>query len=424
MTERLYQKNVYQKSCTAEVTGIREDDRGRAFLLDRTVFCPEGGGQGSDRGFAVRGDGLKLTVFDVQDADGEPVHYYRCDKEKDFPALQTGDKLELQLDWAVRFDHMQRHAGEHILSGALHRLFGAFNQGFHMGEDGITIDAAFHPEGETTRMTDLSGYPEYSRVTWEMAMQAEREANRVIWENAPITVRYFQTQEEAERMPLRKALNIEEDISVVTVGDPERPYDCCPCCGTHPDTAGQVGLIKVYKVEPNRGRTRIYFEAGKRALVNYERQYDLLTAMGGRLSAGEQDLLDKLDRLMEKEDALHNEVYQLKQARIEAAAEELRRDMRPGLIRRFSDLSADEILRVEKKLKGGVQGVIFLVQSGDQAVFLLSDGGTKNDCAAMVKELARPLGGRGGGKPGSARVRFPDADAVEMFLKQAQERLN
>lgn len=424
MTERLYQKNVYQKSCTAEVTGIREDDRGRAFLLDRTVFCPEGGGQGSDRGFAVRGDGLKLTVCDVQDVDGEPVHYYRCDEEEDFPALQTGDKLELQLDWAVRFDHMQRHAGEHILSGALHRLFGAFNHGFHMGEASMTIDAAFHPEGEETSMVNLFAYPEYQKVTWEMALQAEREANRVIWEDAPITVRYFQTKDEAEHMPLRKKLNFDEDISVVTVGDASDPYDCCPCCGTHPDTAGQVGLIKVYKVEANRGCTRIYFEAGKRALEHYDRQYDLLLSLGDRLSAGEQDISEKLDRLLEKENALHNEVYQLKQARIEAAAEELRRDMRPGMIRRFSDLSADEILRVEKKLKGAAEGVIFLVQTGEQAVFLLSDGETKNDCAAMVKELARPLGGKGGGKPGSARVRFPDADAVEMFLKQAQERLN
>lgn len=424
MTERLYQKNVYQKSCTAEVTGIREDDRGRAFLLDRTVFCPEGGGQGSDRGFAVRGDGLKLTVCDVQDVDGETVHYYRCDEEEDFPALQTGDKLELQLDWAVRFDHMQRHAGEHILSGALHRLFGAFNHGFHMGEASMTIDAAFHPEGEETSMVNLSAYPEYQKVTWEMALQAEREANRVIWEDAPITVRYFQTKDEAEHMPLRKKLNFDEDISVVTVGDASDPYDCCPCCGTHPDTAGQVGLIKVYKVEANRGCTRIYFEAGKRALEHYDRQYDLLLSLGDRLSAGEQDISEKLDRLLEKENALHNEVYQLKQARIEAAAEELRAAMRPGLVRRFADLSSDEILRVEKKLKGAAEGVIFLVQTGEQAVFLLSDGETKNDCAAMVKELARPLGGKGGGKPGSARVRFPDADAVEMFLKQAQERLN
>ena len=423
-TERCYQDDVYQKTCTAEVVEIREDRKGRALLLDRTVFCPEGGGQGSDRGTAELENGRILEITDVQESDGELLHYF-CEKEGvTSAAVQAGDVLTLHLDWDVRFDHMQRHAGEHILSGALHRLFGAFNRGFHMGDACMTIDAAFHPEGEETSMIDLAAYPAYQKVTWEMALQAERKANRVIWEDAPITVRYFQTKEEAEQMPLRKRLNFKEDISVVTVGDAEHPLDCCPCCGTHPDSSGQVGLVKVYKVEANRGCTRIYFEAGKRALEHYERQYDLLLSLGERLSAGEQDLSEKLDRLIEKENALHNEVYHLKQARVNAAAEDLREAMRPGLVRRFSDLSSDEILRVEKKLKGAAEGVIFLVQTRERAVFLLSDGGTKSDCAAIVKEIARPLGGKGGGKPESARVMFQDADTMETFLKEALDSLN
>ena len=116
----------------------------------------------------------------------------------------------------------------------------------------------------------------------------------------------------------------------------------------------------------------------------------MLTQAGERLSAGEQDLLEKLDRLMQKEDELHNEVYQLRQARVNAAAEEIRQNLHPGLVKELNDLSDDEILRIQKKLRKAVSGVIFLVQPAEQAVFLLSDGkGTKNDCAAMVRELAR-----------------------------------
>ncbi|WP_409337531.1 alanyl-tRNA editing protein [Eubacterium sp. F2] len=419
MTERLYQKNVYQKTCTAQLLEIAEGRQGSALILDQTVFCPEGGGQGSDRGRAVTKNGKTLEITDVQEEDGRLLHYFKAESGAE---LKEGDSLALQLDWDLRFDHMQRHAGEHILSGALHRLFGAFNQGFHMGEDCMTIDAAFRPEGEVTRMAELDSFPDYSKVSWEMALEAEREANRVVWLDAPIQVSYFKNREEAEAMPLRKMLNFDEDISVVTVGDPAHPLDCCPCCGTHPDSSGQVGLIKVYKVEQNRGRTRIYFDAGKRALENYQRQYDVLTQAGERLSAGEQDLLEKLDRLMQKEDELHNEVYQLRQARVNAAAEEIRQNLHPGLMKELNDLSNDEILRVQKKLRKAVSGVIFLVKPAEQAVFLLSDGkGTKNDCAAMVNELARPLGGKGGGKPQSARVRFDNCETMEKFLRSAAE---
>ncbi len=452
MTERLYRDDVYKRSCSAVVTGVRETERGTALEFDRTVFCPEGGGQGCDVGAAVRGDGLCLDVVDVQEEGGALLHFVRaagageCTKDTEdpenpesgertkadretensnLPGIAAGDRVEMSIDWDVRVDHMQKHAGEHILSGAFHRLFGAFNQGFHMGEDFITIDLAFRPEGEVTRMTDLSRFPEYSRVTWEMARQAEQEANRVIREDAPISVRYFQTRGEAEAMPLRKALNFDEDISVVTVGDPDRPYDCCPCCGTHPDSAGQVGMIKIYRLEQNRGKTRVYFEAGRRAFENYERQYDLLTALGERLSAGEQDLMEKLVSLQEKEDELHNEVYQLRLARVDEAAEEIRGAMRPGLVRRYDDLTVDELLRVQKKLRKSISGVIFLVQTRERVVLLLSDGeGPKGDCAGIVRDIARPLGGKGGGKPTGARVMFDRPEALESFLKQAQAFLN
>ena len=118
----------------------------------------------------------------------------------------------------------------------------------------------------------------------DMCLEAELMANQAIWDNLPVVRRVFDSREEAEKMPLRKALAIDEDISIVTIGDVTDPADSVACCGTHPERAGQVGMIKIYKVEPNKGMFRVFFEAGKRALLAYDKQYDVLTTLGKDLS--------------------------------------------------------------------------------------------------------------------------------------------
>ena len=202
-TIKLYQQDVYQQQCQAVVKAVDQD----TVLLDQTIFFPTGGGQSCDLGTI---DGLEVTeVYEKDD-----LVYHRLSVP---PAFQEGMQVHCRIDWDRRFDNMQRHCGEHILSGICYQLFGGINRGFHMGQDYMTVDIA------------LEENPEIKEITWEMAKEAELAANQVIWSNAPVTVRHFETREEAEKMPLRKALAIDEEISIVCVGDVKNASDCVAC---------------------------------------------------------------------------------------------------------------------------------------------------------------------------------------------------
>ena len=251
-TRRLFREDVYMKEATAVVTGLETRGEKMLVTLDQTVFFPTGGGQSCDTGIL---GGLK--VVDVFEEEDEIYHQVVFDEENQ-SELQIGDSVKISIDWARRFDNMQRHCGEHIMSGIFYELYGGVNRGFHMGEDYMTIDIS------------LEEKPEFDKITWDMAKEVELRTNMVIWQNLPVITRHFDRREDAENLPLRKALAFDEDITIVCVGSIDNPSDCVACCGTHPATAGQVGMVKIYKVENNKGMFRIYFEAGERAFRQYQ----------------------------------------------------------------------------------------------------------------------------------------------------------
>ncbi len=221
--ERIYRNDVYAAQTEAVVKEITDDPNGPRVILDRTVFCPEGGGQPSDTGMM---NGLPVTY--AFEKDGEVIHCLDVSGEEARQAgITAGGNVRVSIDWGRRFEHMQRHAGEHLLSGMFHLLYGGENKGFHMGEDHITVDILL-PKGP--------GAP--GSVTMDMAMACEEKANEIIWRDIPITVSYFDDPAQAARMPLRKDLteSIVEGaaapggtLSVVTIGDPADPADCVAC---------------------------------------------------------------------------------------------------------------------------------------------------------------------------------------------------
>ena len=149
------------------------------------------------------------------------------------------------------------------------------------------------------------------------------EANKVIWSDAPVTVMHFDSREKAAGMPLRKALAFDEDISIVCVGSPNKASDCVACCGTHPSTAGQVGLIKIYKVEKYKSMFRIYFEAGRRALLNYDMKHSMLTELSDRYSSSIEDFPDKLRAQEQKLHDAKNALFHAKKALTEKECSQL-----------------------------------------------------------------------------------------------------
>ena len=407
-TKRLFKEDVYMREAEALITSAAETEDGRtAVTFDRTVFFPTGGGQSCDRGTAAG-----FNVVDVYEDEklDDIVHILDCTPAELEAAAASGEPVKLVLDWDHRFDNMQRHCGEHILSGMFFREYGGVNRGFHMGEQYMTIDIS------------LEAMPQFTSITWEMAKHAEECANEAIWQNQPVITRHFDTKKEAENLPLRKALALEKDITIVCVGYTENPADCVACCGTHPSAAGQVGLIKIFKVESNKGMFRIYFEAGKRAFLRYQNELDTLTALAGSLSAGTDDVLSKYHAQVEKNKEARNQLHFLKKEVIAREASEIAEALKKGEnIRRYHILSLDDLNTLARELSPNVDKIAFLVHEPSFTVFLVSDGSV--DCGRLVKENASIYGGKGGGSKTSARAIFTKKEYVDTFIDLIEKHL-
>ena len=439
MTTKLYQIDTYLKEWDASILAAKPAADGDYLIqLDQTAFFPEGGGQGADHGvIQVSSQGsqdVAFSVIDVQE-DGDLIWHTVC---LPYPAdgsseptgelctiLSEGCKVHCILDWDRRFEHMQRHCGEHLLSGAFYRLFGGANHGFHMGQDYMTIDIALEDQ---------------SPVTLEMAHQAEMLANQAIWDDLPVSVSYFDTREKAEQLPLRKALAFDEAISIVTIGElsetsDTEPADCVACCGTHPSTTGQVGLIKIYKVEKYKDMTRIYCDAGRKALTDYQRKHEILTNEANRYSASVEEFPEKLRIQEEKMNAVRNELYHLKKAYIEAEKEKLdavlgdidqSSSKTPVILYPLLHLSMDDAFTMAKSYMGNIRAgkthpLLLLYVPAQTSCVLVSDGTVH--CGKLVKEYASFYQGKGGGNDVSARAIFTSDEDARLFADLLSKHL-
>jgi len=421
-TLRLYQNDPYEKSCDSRVLTMVTDaseiaalggkrDQGTACLVfDRTIFFPEGGGQPSDSG-TISGESATFELLYVFEKDDIVYHQFNINTEdrlantpESLSAL-IGTTLHCELDWSRRFSHMQRHCGEHILSAAFYELFGGVNRGFHMGADYMTIDISLEDDPDFTQMTD------------DMVAAAEWESNRMIWDNLPVTTRYFKHREEAEGLPMRKALTIEEDIVLVCVGDENKASGCVACCGTHPARTGEVGLIKVYGWENYKGMTRITFDAGAGALENYRTQGNLIKDLCKHYSSDAETLMEKIRLREQKSNGIRQDLYELKQAYLAERARELSEDLAGQgrvLVKKYELLKTDDLLALSKLLPDLSGKLVALVSTKENTLILLSQG--TPDCNKIIKDNAAIWRGKGGGRANSARAMFPGAEDMECFL--------
>ncbi len=408
-TDKLYQKNQYLKKCTSKIVEITQSENTICLILDQTIFFPTGGGQSCDKGKIN-----DLEVSDVYEKDGLVFHQIQNNHSN--IVWNIGEEVICEIDWEHRFLNMQRHCGEHILSGILYREYGGINKGFHMGEHYMTIDIS------------LETMPEIKELTWEMAQRAEALANQVIWSNAPVTIKHFDTREEAAALPLRKMLVLDQDISIVCIGDTENPADCVACCGTHPDTAGQVGLIKILKVESYKGMFRIYCEAGRKAMDIFNQYQEIFSYLSKRYSAGTGDLLDKMAVQEDKARAVRTELYTLKQAlirdRLSSISDELK-TLNPSkqhlFVKEYDDMKIDDLLNIGRPLIPELSLLLLLVSRKDKTVLLFSDG--RLDCGKLVKENAPIYQGKGGGSSTNARALFPKAESIDVFVDLLEKHL-
>lgn len=410
-TERLYQRDVYMKEACGEITGITpllsDTDKTQDLSIvtfNKSPFFPEGGGQPSDIGYA--GKYKVIYVFEK----GDTV-YHVLESGED--SLSVGSTLPLKINWTWRFKNMQRHHGEHILSGIFFREYGGINTGFHMGDKYMTIDIT------------LPGDSDYDEITWEMAKHCEYETNKIIWQNLPIVVERFDTRKEAEAFPMRKALKIEKDISLVAIDSLNNGWSNVACCGTHPSSTGQVGLLKIFKVEKNKGMFRIYFEAGEMAFLKYQNEMDVLNNISAKLSAGTDDLIDKFQTYKDKQQEKANHLHLLKKEILRREVEDVKASLSLDdsnfLTKYYSILEIDDVSSIAKDSAPFIKKLGFFIHKPSSTIFLASDG--KIDCNKLVKSTSEIYGGKGGGSSTLARIILPKSEYVELYIDLVNKHL-
>ena len=364
-TEKLYYQDAHQAAFEARVVSCQPGKHGYDVVLDRTCFYPEGGGQPGDTGFL---SGVRVT--DTHERGGEIVHF--CEQP-----LSEGQSVEGRIDYTRRFEFMQLHSGEHILSGVIHRRFGYENVGFHMGADFVTID--------------FSGM-----LTQEDLSAVEAEANEWVWKNVPIEITYPDA-EALKTIPYRSKKELTGQVRIVTF--PEA--DCCACCGTHVLRAGQVGLIKVLSCQKFREGVRMEIVSGQRALQYLDHVYDQARSVGQRLSVKPGDILPAVERLEEEQTALKGREATMEDQLFQRIAAEhagaenvlvFQPALRPDGVQRLADALAHQC--------GGLTAV-FAGEDGHFNYALLRADGA--DINPQVKAMNSALHGRGGGRNGFAQ---------------------
>ena len=382
-TEKLYYQDPYLTSFTATVLACEPSKTGYLTTLDRTAFYPEGGGQPADHGTLGA-----AAVTDVHEKDG--VIFHTCDAP-----VETGAAVEGSIDWPRRFDHMQQHSGEHILSGLLCSLYDCDNVGFHLGADTVTID--------------------YNReLTWEQVLEAERRANETIWADTPVEIT-FPSPEALEQLHYRSKKELTGQVRIVTFPG----ADCCACCGTHVRRAGEVGLIKVLSCQKFREGVRMEILCGQRAYRYLSQVYDQDHAVAQLLSVKPQDTLAAVERqnaeltaAKQRMTELEDQLFSLRAQALTGLGDVLLVEppMRPDGARKLADAVA--------KAAGGLAAVFS--GEGNSHVYALvqADGG---DITPLVKRLNAALSGRGGGRNGFAQGSVQaDAAAIQDFFHKEE----
>jgi alanyl-tRNA synthetase len=273
MQTKLFYQDPYIKSFTAQVVRKGKDETGSYIVLDQTAFYPTGGGQPHDLGTINH-----INVQNVEEIDGQVRHY--LEKEiMDVNALVSGN-----LNWERRFDHMQQHAGQHILSAAFDNRFGYKTVGFHLGHEILTIDL------ETESLTEVE------------AEEAEKLANDIILENRMIDVKWV-TEEELANYPLRKETKVKEAIRLVIIPD----FDYNGCGGTHPKSTGEVQAVKILDWERQKKKTRVQFVCGSRIIKQLDKKNKVLLELTKLLNSPEKDMPKAVVRLLENTKNLEKE---------------------------------------------------------------------------------------------------------------------
>ena len=361
-TEKLYFQDSHRSVFDARVLSCEPWKDGWRIVLDRTVFFPEGGGQYADPGFLG-----EVEVVDVHEKDGVIYHYTK-------EPIEAGQKVEGRILWEVRFDRMQQHTGEHIISGLVHQKFGYDNVGFHLGEQEVTLD--------------FNG-----NITKEELVKIELEANKAVFANLPVQIS-FPSREELAFLEYRSKIEIEGQVRIVTIPG----IDVCACCAPHVKQTGEIGLIKLTGVQSHRGGVRVNMLAGIRALEDYREKEASVKAVSVLLSAKENQTAGAVERLKQEAYELKGRLMCLNLARIQEKAAAVPEGTENPVYFE-TDLDMDTCREFVNLLTERCRGTACVFAGNDTEGWRYVFGSHTEDTRPLCRYLNGEFQGKGGGKP-------------------------
>jgi alanyl-tRNA synthetase len=386
VTDRLYYTQPSLREFDATIVSLDQVDSRSAAVLDRTAFYPTSGGQPFDTGTL---NGVK--VVDVVDRDD---HWIAHVLER---PLEAGSRVHGVIDWSRRFDHMQQHTGQHVLSAAFERLHHARTVGFHLGADVSTVDLS----------RDLRA---------DAIQAAEDEANRIVWEDRPVAVR-FATAEEAAALPLRKEPEREGTLRLIDVAD----YDLSACGGTHVARTGEIGSIQVLSWERFRGGVRLEFGCGGRALRAFRRFRDVVAGCIHGVSVVPEELPGAIERMQAENKDLRKTIrtQQEQLAKYEAIAladRALQVGERLLVVESVpqADATVLKALATSIASRAGYDAALFSADAPCLVVVARSPGGAM-DAGVVLRRLVERFGGKGGGRADLAQGGGLAGDRAEIL---------
>jgi alanyl-tRNA synthetase len=394
MTKKLFHQDSYQTTFQAKIVAKFVDKGKHNLILDQTYFYPNAGGQTCDRG-KING----ITVIDVQEENGRVIHYLERDIVAEIGATVSGE-----VDWKERFDHMQQHTGQHILSGALMNLWQQETLSFHMGEDACTLDIPFTMLDE--KKVDI----------------LEVMLNRIICENRPIHQYFAKDNSEITPEKLRKLDKKHEKLRIIEIDK----FDRTACGGTHCRYTGEIGIIKITGWENRKDKTRIFFLCGYRALADYQKKHRVTRNVSNMLTTGLDQLEEKITRLSQEKKHLNKQVSRMEKTLLQFETEELKEQNgweQNGLhfiTRLFPEKSLQSLQQIAFRLTDTEKKVIILGAEKPEPVICLSCSRDLSfHSGKLMIRIMNEYQGKGGGSAFMAMGKFEKKDNIQKALEKA-----
>lgn len=385
-TNRLYYESSYLKAWETSVVETVRREGGWYVRLAETAFYPHGGGQPCDEG-TING----VRVLDVSSDDDEVWHKVERPIE--------GTAAACRIDWERRFDHMQQHSGQHLLSAVCLRLYGAPTVGFHMGVEAATIDV------------------ERSEFTREELARLEREVNQAIYDDRRIAS-YIVSEAEALHLPLVKPPSVSGQVRIVEIDGVE--YNACG--GTHVAATGAIGMIKLLRTEKTKNNVRITFKCGNRSLAEFNDCAEIVGKLVAKFNAGKGDLVARIGKWEQEQKRLLAEIDALKAENDAFVARELLERNGDRLVAHaFDQKPLKDLQGLATKLATMTEAPILLAGLAEGKVVIAHGGRSELSCGAFCKEHLGEFRGKGGGSAVMAQAGFEtseDARGFYDFVKQ------